>query len=162
LVSDRGRSVNCLAFSPDGELIGLGSPDGSVRVWNAAKRERVGGDRPAHAKGLGDLCFSPDKKTLVTGDEEGEVKVWDLAKPEPLLTFKAHPQRLLGLAMSADGKRFASLGRDGEVRVWETATGKSVRQWELKVGVQSVLFLPDGKQLATANADGTVYLLELP
>ena len=49
-LSDHGRQVICLAFSSDGELVAMGARDGSVRVWNVAKKERVGGDRPASAR----------------------------------------------------------------------------------------------------------------
>src|SRR5439155_14580606 len=43
------RTVESLAFSSDGELAALGGNDGSVRVWQIAKKERLaGGDLPAH------------------------------------------------------------------------------------------------------------------
>jgi WD40 repeat protein len=53
--------------------------------------------------------------------------------------------------------------------VWDTATGKELRRWDLHVPyqqskpfVRTILFTPDGKNLATANADTTVYLLTCP
>ena len=39
---------------------------------------------------------------------------------------------------------------------------KPLRTWNLPVGVNGVAYTPDGKQVVTANADGTAYVLELP
>jgi WD40 repeat protein len=64
--------------------------------------------------------------------------------------------------MIDDGSRFATASiKDGEVKLWETATGKELRQWT-RILVNSLAFSPDGKYLATANANTTVYLLECP
>jgi WD40 repeat protein len=74
----------------------------------------------------------------------------------------AHKGRIVAFAVSADGSRFATVGSDDEVKVWETATGKEVRRWDMRGPVRNLTFTPDGKHLATANADSTSYLLELP
>jgi hypothetical protein len=49
------------------------------------------------------------------------------------------------------------------------ATGKELRSWDLRVPVQpekpfvrGLAFTPDGKHVATANGNTTLYLLECP
>jgi WD40 repeat protein len=71
--------------------------------------------------------------------------------------------------MSADGKRFASATEDNVVKVWETVSGKELRAWDLRAPfqrnrpfVRNLVFTPDGKHVATANANTTVYMLECP
>ena len=71
--------------------------------------------------------------------------------------------------MSPDGKRFATAHMDNVVKVWDVETGNELRSWDLRVPMQKnrpfvrgLAFTPDGKQVATANANTTVYLLELP
>jgi WD40 repeat protein len=158
------QEVHCLAFSPDGELVALGDGGGSVRVWQVAKGERLGGDLPAHTA-IGDLIFLRDKerKLLVTGGQDGEVKVWDLMKrQQPLLKFQAHAGQITAFATNADGSRFATSGKDYVVKLWEAATGKELRRWSLNAPVSNLAYAPDGKHLATANANGTLYLLECP
>src|SRR5439155_16759081 len=155
LLADRGRRVSCLCFSTDGELVALGGPDGSVRIWNFVKKERVGGDRPAHAKALGDLTITPDKKRLVTGDERGEIKVWDLAGGQNLRTFQMKSEGLMGLTVSADGQRLAALGPPGYVELYELESGRLLRQWALPTEAVASAFTPDGRGLVTANRNST-------
>jgi WD40 repeat protein len=75
--------------------------------------------------------------------------------------------------MSPDGTRFATAAADNIVKLWDRASGKELRQWNLHVPVLSdssepksfvhaLLFTPDGKQIATGNADTTLYLLDCP
>ncbi len=159
-LSDRGRRLTCLAFSADGSLVAMGALDGSVRIWNLVKKERLGADRPTHAKRLADVAITPDNKKLVTCDEEGEVKVWAIDGPEPLQTFRT-AGGAAGLAVGPDG-RIATYTGSGTIELWDLATGKSSRRWDLRCRVNTVTFFPDGKHIATANDNGTVYLLDLP
>jgi WD40 repeat protein len=161
-LSDHGRPVTCLAFNNDAELVAMGAPDGSVRVWNVIKKERIGGDRAVSAKPLQDLALTADKKSLITVDEDGEVKLWDLSKPEAVRTFRSSVDKRGGLAVGADSTRLATFNGDGVVEVWDVTMGKSLRRWDLHLGVHTVAFVPGGKFLAAANNNGTVYLLELP
>ena len=141
-----------------------------MRMWQVAKRERLaGGDLPAHQEAVSDLVFSPDRKILVTGDRRGEIKIWDLAKREAVHTIQGHSHQVVAFAMSPDGSRFVTAGLDNVVKLWETSTGKELRKWDLRVPpladksfVCNLAFAPDGKHVATANANTTVYLLELP
>ena len=124
------------------------------------KGERVGGDLPAHPA-VSDLIVMPDKKFLITGGQDGEIKVWDLVRREAVRTIKGHKQRVMAFAVSEDGRRFATASQDQDVKLWETATGKELCRWT-SVGVRNLAFAPDGKYVATANYDTTVYLLECP
>jgi WD40 repeat protein len=145
----------------------MGAEDGSIRLWNVAKKERVGADR-ATGKPLFDLAITPDKKSLVTAEPQGDVRVWDLAKPDAVRSFHIsgafHPSpgEFGSFTLAADGARVATATADGIVEVWDLATGKALRKWDIRLKVHSLSFLPGGKHLATANENGTIYLLDLP
>src|SRR5262249_10943858 len=172
--SGHERDISSLAFSADGEYAALGGVDGTVRLWNIPRRERLKpdgkeDDLEAHNGGGADLAFTPDKKFLVTADRQGEIKVWDLARRQAVHTLPKQKQPVIASAMSADGKRFATASMDNVVKVWDVAGGQELRAWALRVPLQAnrpfvrnLAFTPDGKFLATANANTTAYLLECP
>lgn len=167
-VTDPDPKVRCLALS-DGDLVAVGTPEGTVRLWTTGKGERyLAGDLMAHPKGLADLIFTADKKTLITGGLDGEIRVWDVEKirpageRQPLHTIPGHAGRVSGFAVSPDGKSFVTVGPDDDVKLWDLATGKERAKWDLRVGVRNLAFSPDGKNIVTANTDTTAYLLKVP
>jgi WD40 repeat protein len=98
------------------------------------------------------------------------VKIWDLSnRAKPLHTIAAHKKMIVGFAMAPDGKRFATVSLDNVVKLWDTESGKELRVWDFKVPYQhnkpylrGLAFTTDGKSVATANGDSTVYLLSCP
>jgi WD40 repeat protein len=172
--SGHDRDISSLAFSSDGEYAALGGVDGTVRLWNVPKRERLKldgkeDDLAAHTEAIADLAFTPDKKFLITADKAGSIKVWDLAKRQTVRELPKQKQPVVASAMSADGKRFATATMDNVIKVWDVAKGQELRKWELRVPLQAnrpfvrnLAFTPDGKFVATANANTTAYLLECP
>jgi WD40 repeat protein len=169
---DPGREVESVTFSADGTKTALGAKNGTVRLYDLAKRGEMlpGGDWFVNdpKAGIGDLVFSPDARLLYVGNDLGDVKVCRVADRQVLRTFKAHDKRVGVLIMSADGKRLASAGYDNVIKLWDAQTGQELRRWELHQRVRNLPFVwqmtltPDGRYLVTANADTTLYLLELP
>ena len=115
---------------------------------------------------MADLIFSPDRKYLLTAAVDGEVRIWELDKVrpggQPLHSLKSNQVSILAFAVSPDGKRFATAGRDDTVKLWDTAAGKELRSWQMRGPVKNIAFSGDGKYVASANADATIYLLEVP
>jgi WD40 repeat protein len=169
------RPLASLAYSADGELAATGGVDGTVRIWEVAKKERLpGGDLAAHQDAIFDLIFTPDKKFLITIGNDGQVKVWDIskrtvAKLEPTRTLPARKPGVIAFAMSSDAKRFVTAGADNKVILWDAASGKELRTWDYhappgykKPLLRSLAFTPDGKYVVTANVNTTLFLLECP
>ena len=66
------------------------------------------------------------------------------------------------VAFYPDGKVLASSGGDGRILLWDVAAGTKLHEWQLPGPVPAVRFAPDGRHLAFANLNGTIYLLRLP
>lgn len=166
-VSDKGRELRAVTFTPDLSWAVAGDRQGTVRIWDLSKKERIGADWPLFVNSVGDLGISADKKTLVGVDDRGRIKVADVAKREALPEFTAHKAGVRTLLVSPTGTTFVTVGNDHEVKVWSLAPDalknpKPLRTWSLRVAVNGLAYTPDGKQVVTANADGTAYVLELP
>jgi WD40 repeat protein len=166
-LADKGRNIRAATFSADLEWAIAGDDQGTIRFWNLAKKERVGTDWPLFVRAVGDLGITTDKKTLVAVDDQGKVKVADIAKREAFPEFTAHAGGVRALVVAPKGNTFVTVGLDHEVKAWSLDPAalkepKPLRSWKLPVPVNGVVYTPDGKQVVTANGDGTAYVLELP
>ncbi|MBA4186500.1 MAG: hypothetical protein C0467_00635 [Planctomycetaceae bacterium] len=166
-ISDKGRNVRAATFSADLSWAISGDDSGGIRIWDLTKKEPVGANWPLFANSVQDLGITPDQKLLVAVDDKGEVKVAGVEKREVLGTIPANKGGVRTLLVSPTGANFITVSNDREIKAWSLAAGdlkqpKPIRTWSFPVGVNALAYTPDGKQVVTANADGTAYVLELP
>jgi WD40 repeat protein len=154
------KSVQRVAFSPDGKRVASGDWNGRVLVWNA----RTGitqFELHAHSDRVNGLAYSPDGKRLVSAGFDKMVKVWDAATGKPLLSFQAHNHGwATALAISPDGKRFATASISRSIKIWNADDGRLLQQAAQvhAQGVSGVAFSPDGRLIASCGLDGLVKL----
>jgi len=157
----KGGKINAAAISPDAAWGVTGSEDGIIRIWDLAKKDRLGGDWPILKNAIADIGFTPDRKYVVVIDDSGEVKVADVAKREVTASVKAVSNGVNGVCVAPMGNKFATLSATGEVKAWDMNC-KELRKWQLPFAANAAVFTIDGKKLLTANADGTAFVLEMP
>jgi hypothetical protein len=149
-----------LAFTPDGKTMAVGADDGSVKIWDVARRE-VRLTLPAHKGPVWSVAFAPDG-TLATAGEDGSVRLW---APNTFEESKliVHPKAVRAVAFAPDGRTLAIGGRDGAIRLWDMTAGQDVTaQFRGHEGVVMALaFSPDGRTLASASGDKTVRLWDV-
>jgi WD40 repeat protein len=175
---DNGRNIQAAGFSKDGKTVAFGAADGSVRVWKPEeKTDKPGSEWQAFGKeeSVASLAVAPDAGFLVVGGEGGKTHICDPETGKILATLDGHAGRVHASAISADGQRVATAAADSVVKLWDRS-GKLLRQWDMpavtrekarfvweKTGfVSQLAFTPDGRYLVTANANSTLFVLELP
>jgi WD40 repeat protein len=166
-ISDKGRNVRAATFSADLAWVVSGDESGGIRIWDMSKKEPQGANWPLFPNAIQDLGVTADRKLLVAADDQGQVKVADTAKREVLGSMIPHKSGVRTLIISPTGTTFVTVSNDREVKAWSLAAGdlkapKAIRVWNFPGSVNAAAYTPDGKQVVTANADGTAYVLELP
>ena len=68
--------VSAVAFNRDGTLLATGEGD-TVRLWDAATGDPVGGPLSGHVDDVTALAFSPTSDLLASGSRDGSVRLWD-------------------------------------------------------------------------------------
>jgi WD40 repeat protein len=157
-----------VAFSPDGKTVASGFTDGLVRLWDVASGWEVTVLKGHPRHWIRALSFSPDGRTLASasGSDGDPVRLWDLTRMKAR-ELHGHKLAVLDACWDASGRLLATVGgAEGTARLWSTRPGPtpsrvlqvlpSGRPW-----LHGVAFTPEGRYLATANPDGTIYLLKI-
>jgi WD40 repeat protein len=184
------KGTTGVVFSPDGKTAALVNANGSVRLYAVADGKELR-QLKGHTNGTAALAFSPDSKRLASrGNVDNFIRVYDAAQGSELKQINVPAPKApgggfgvaapvgRGLAFSPDGQTLAAafntnsvpirggqpqVAGDNMLRIWDVATGKEIRKITLPVQrtVTNLAYSPDGRLLATENADRTFSLWEI-
>ncbi len=160
LQGETGYSVDCLAFSQDGQFLAIGGQDGQIKIWSlqsgAPELITVLDNKPVW---VDRLCWSP--KTHALAFSLGKyAQVWDTDTQEVVATLNFAASTVLDLDWRQDGKYLALAGYQG-VRVWD-AEDWDIEEEVLEVpsATVAIAWSPDHRYLAEGNLDNTLTLME--
>ena len=164
----RNNVIWSVAYSPDGELIALGTEfSGVVLVDPATGEERTIPGTRGGADFLS-VAFSPDGDRLVAGMGTGEVRVLSVASGDELGSVRAHPDDdVWELAFDHTGGRLVTGSSDGTARVWDAESLEPVgdplrtRDSENSSGLDGLVLSGDGQVLYAGSGNGTVRTFDL-
>ena len=124
------RTVNCVAFSPDGKTIASASTGEIVRLWDVETGALLR-EVPGHRWPVRSVAFSPDGAVIASAGGlrgEGELGLWDVNTGRKLWTRVSVAYDLRFVGFTSDGQALVSGGWDGTIRLWDVATGQILRE----------------------------------
>ncbi len=149
------RSVESVAFSPNGTLIASGRKDGTVVLQDIATGNAT--TLEGHTDWVSSVAFS-SQGVLASGSLDRTIKLWNAATGQNTDTFEARRGNVLSIAFSPDGTILASGLGDGTVVLWDVATENATALEGHTEDVRSVAFSPDGTILVSGSDDNTIKL----
>ncbi|WP_274557275.1 TIR domain-containing protein [Streptomyces spiramyceticus] len=148
-----------IAYSPEGELLAVGSEDGGILIC-AADTGRALRTLQGHQGRVYAVKFGAD--VIATGGSDGTVRLWDPVSGECRHRLEVHPDGVWPVALDGDGTLLATGDGEGLVTIWDVATGEPVHRLPGHTApVYTAVFSPDGRTLITGDAAADVRLWDI-
>ncbi|MEU9477323.1 TIR domain-containing protein [Streptomyces sp. NPDC048191] len=155
----RIRLPEPISYSPDGELLAVGSEDGGVLVCDAATGIPLR-TLQGHTGRVYAVKFR--SRVLATGSADGTVRLWDPVSGRCLHRLEIHPSGVWPVVLDTEGARVATGDADGQVTVWDTESGTPLQRLPgHSAPVYTVALAPGDTTLVTGDASTTVRLWDL-
>ena len=173
-------------FSPDSRLlVVMGYKDATnvATIFDMEDKKPIAQLVAAIPEGRGGehierIIFSPDGSMVIAGCISGALNVWSTKDWKLIKTFKAHKDYIRSMAISQNGKWLATgssssgvrghydpvtkitteIKYDDPIKIWNTSTWQQIKALPAHdKHTSSLVFLPDGKHLVSANEDRILF-----
>nr|CAN74744.1 hypothetical protein VITISV_033250 [Vitis vinifera] len=155
--------VNCLAYSPDSQLLATGADDNKVKVWTVSSGFCFV-TFSEHTNAVTALHFMSNNNCLLSASLDGTVRAWDLFRYRNFRTFTTPSSRqFVSLASDQSGEVICAGTLDSfEIFVWSMKTGRLLDILSGHEGpVHGLMFSPTNAILASSSWDKTVRLWDV-
>ncbi|KAG0266056.1 hypothetical protein DFQ27_000187 [Actinomortierella ambigua] len=111
------KTVNHVAFSPDGRWIASASFDKSVKIWNAQTGEFISSLR-GHVAEVYQVVWSSDSRMILSASKDSTIKLWDLKTKKMKMELPGHADEVFTVDWSPAGDKAASGSKDKTLKIW--------------------------------------------
>lgn len=148
-----GQLPHPITYSENGDLVAVGTNDGSVVVCDG-ETGRVVRVLEGHR---GRVYAVHSRDGLLATGESDTVRLWDLATGRALQTLRQHERWVWPVELSPDSQRIAVGDASGVLRLWDVSTGSELHRLAGHAErVWTAAFTPDSAVLATGDDGGVV------
>uniref|UniRef100_A0A5B7C0R6 Small-subunit processome Utp12 domain-containing protein n=1 Tax=Davidia involucrata TaxID=16924 RepID=A0A5B7C0R6_DAVIN len=155
--------VNCLAYSPDSQLLATGADDNKIKVWTVSSGFCFV-TFSEHTNAVTALHFMASNHCLLSASLDGTVRAWDLFRYRNFRTFTTpSSKQFVSLASDQSGEVICAGTLDSfEIFVWSMKTGRLLDVLSGHEGpVHGLMFSPTNAILASSSWDRTVRLWDV-
>ena len=161
----RHCSVEALGFVPNSTLLLAGGVDwprqghseGVIQLWDWKQPAVVASDEQA----VTSLCVHPNGEHFVAALLDESLGLFETRTLKLVRELPGHPGAITALAFSADGEWLATAGEEAQLRLWSAPNYRLRHTLELDSPVRDLLFHREGGLICTANANATLYFIDV-
>jgi dipeptidyl aminopeptidase/acylaminoacyl peptidase len=160
-----GWGITATALSQDGELLALGSGDGTIRIWDRVEHRLIATIHQ-HRDRITALSFTHDGEWLVSSSLDRTLRLWDVgaiweAGTCALLNTMRSGDRVITLTFSPDETTLVAAGSTGELTLWDVERGTLLKTIPgHRAAITALTTSLNGRWLASGSDDSTIKLWE--
>ncbi|XP_058486983.1 telomerase protein component 1 [Solea solea] len=154
LVSTFSSEPTCVVMSADGELMVVGTGEGTLHVINTQTGKMVK-SLESSCDGISSGIFLKDGH-LATTSFDGRIEMWDVSSGCRTALIEGHNNTITASDVTADDKHLATVSLDFTLKVWSSAKGQEVASLPSSSPLNCVTFDPEGRLLVAGCWNGEV------
>ncbi|KAK2822733.1 hypothetical protein Q5P01_022798 [Channa striata] len=154
LVSVFSSEPTCLVLSSDGELMVVGTGQGTLHFFNTQTGQEVK-SLVSVCDGISSCVFLKDGR-LATTSFDGRIEIWDVKNGCRTALIDGHTNAITASDVTADQKHLATVSLDLMLKVWSSSKGHEVAALPSSSPLNCVNFDPEGHLLAAGCWNGNV------
>lgn len=157
-IANANAPLTALAVSAQGQHLAVGAGDGSLTLWDVARRavlRRFTG----HGAAICGAFFTAGGRKLVTAATDGGIYTWDVPGGQALSQWEDPAGKITCLGVSPDGKWAVAGSGDLCLRVWNLESGENT--WDLsghEKQINAICFSPDGRRCYSAGKEAEAFI----
>ncbi|GAV65986.1 WD40 domain-containing protein/Utp12 domain-containing protein [Cephalotus follicularis] len=157
--SEHTNAVTALHFMANNHCLLSASLDGTVRAWDLFRYRNFRTFTTPSSRQFVSLAADQSGEVICAGTLDSfEIFVWSMKTGRLLDVLSGHEGPVHGLMFSNINGVLASSSWDKTVRLWDVYGGKAaVETFSHTHDVLTVVYRPDGKQLASSTLDGQIH-----
>lgn len=115
-VSAHQKDINCVAISPDFDLIVSASQDKTAKMWSS-KTGNLIATCVGHKRGIWNVSFSPVDRIFATSSGDCTIRIWNAKDGACLQLLEGSSSSILRILFLEAGSQLASGSSDGLLKV---------------------------------------------
>ncbi|KAI4379281.1 hypothetical protein MLD38_005599 [Melastoma candidum] len=157
--SEHTNAVTALHFMTNNNCLLSASLDGTVRAWDLLRYRNFRTFTTPSSRQFVSLTADQSGEIICAGTLDSfEIFVWSMKTGRLLDILSGHEGPVHGLMFSPTNAILASSSWDKSVRLWDVFEAKgTVETFTHTHDVLTVVYRPDGKQLASSTLDGLIH-----
>lgn len=156
--SEHTNAVTALHFISGKDSLLSASLDGSIRAWDLIRYRNFRTFTTPSSRQFVSLASDQSGEVVCAGTLDSfEIFVWSMKTGRLLDVLSGHEGPVHGLVFSPTNNNLASSSWDKTVRLWDIYGKGAVETFTHNHDVLTVVYRPDGKQIACSTLDGQIH-----
>ncbi|RVE60961.1 hypothetical protein OJAV_G00166140 [Oryzias javanicus] len=155
LVSTFSSHPSCVVLSPDGQLMVIGTRQGTLHIINTQTGQEVR-SLLSSCDGISSCVFLVDGQLAATSFD-GQMELWDIENGCRTAVITGHTNTITGSDITSDRKHLATVSLDFTLKVWSSKCSE-VASLSSSSPLNCVAFDPEGRLLAAGCWNGNIIM----